>query len=103
MGINLATIGGKATIVEYSVSRTKSEHWNKMGHYFGYPQCCIDDFTAFARGEVKERTRYQMEFFRNAHGFIPCPSCAQKVLTGALTMNELLKHRQCPTAFPEES
>ena len=35
-------------------------------------------------------------------GFIPCPSCADKVLKGQLKLKDLIINRKCKKEFPKD-
>jgi hypothetical protein len=70
--------------------------YEDYGRYFGYPECCIAWFSAYAGSRL---TPKQSACHHN-RGFIPCPACAETV-TGD-TLHTLIADRQCPTPFPED-
>lgn len=72
-------------------------HWDFMGRYYGYPQCCIDWFTSTPIGRPLTN---QQELVHGNKGFIPCPSCAEKV--NQSTIDSLIRNRSCPNAYPKE-
>lgn len=83
-----------------NITLTKRKALTKIeeaGKYYGYPQCCIDSFskTAGAFGNPKGGEA------GNFTGFIPCPPCADKVLTGQKELNELITNRKCEEPFPK--
>lgn len=74
---------------------TREEFWFFTGKYFGYPECCIQDFLKRTR-KITLLTPDQ-ERVHNGHGFVPCPQCAAKVKDSA----ELIVDRKCTTPFPD--
>jgi hypothetical protein len=67
------------------------------GRYLGYPDCCIEAF-----GDVAIPFILRPEISRQAsfEGFLPCPSCAKKLLAGDITYNELINpNRKCSVPF----
>ena len=65
-----------------------------MGVYYGYPMCCMKAFCNFESDRDIAVHR--------CLGFLPCPSCADKVRAGAITLEGLIKDRICNTPFPNE-
>ena len=78
---------------EYLILENK-ELWIEKGHYFGYPECCIENFCT--RGF--ELTDEQEMVHKNS-GFIPCPECSKKIINGQKTLKSLIKNRVCPNEF----
>lgn len=78
----------------------------EYGKYFGYPQCCIDAFTARLERINKtgdfSLTRMQTDA-QNGQGFIPCNVCSSKILLGGIKISDLINNRICPTPYPVES
>lgn len=70
--------------------------FNVLGKYFGYPQCCIDSFIVLT-GSVNNPLGAKVG---NSTGFIPCPVCAQKVISEEVELKELIINRECPEPFP---
>lgn len=68
-----------------------------LGNYFGYPDCCIEDFCK--RPDASTITEVQRAV-HNGNGFIPCPSCAHKVLTGVTTIKKLIDPEKRKAARP---
>lgn len=70
----------------------------KLGKYYGYPQCCIDSFyrTMGALGNPQGAEA------GNFTGFIPCPTCANKVLNGQKKLKDLITNRKCKKPFPKD-
>jgi hypothetical protein len=56
--------------------RIRSSWWYACGIYYGYPECCVEQFSKDACNET-------VELYPEAPwigtGFIPCPACAQKI------------------------
>lgn len=72
----------------------------ELGRWFGYPECCIKWFMQsriIPFPNVIKLTKKQEEV-HGFRGFIPCPSCAEKVTHD--TLHTLIKNRQCPEDFP---
>lgn len=74
-----------------------------FGQYFGYPKCCIE---WFMDSRVHKTIPYALtetqQVVEEGEGFIPCPSCARKVLRERLQLSDLiLDSRICPTPYPQ--
>jgi hypothetical protein len=61
-------------------------HWYRMGHYYGYPQCCIDYFCqTMTPGSCQghntpEYITMACAKLRAKHkSFMPCPMCAKRI------------------------
>ena len=70
----------------------------KVGIDLGYPKCC-------AKGFVFDRPfeKYQLEAANlngKPTGFIPCRSCATKILNGEIKITDLIKNRKISAPFP---
>jgi hypothetical protein len=82
------------------------------GVFYGYPTCCIDHFitryekiktaATFEEGikECNNLTDNQEKF--TGTGFIPCPSCADRLVKENADPSTLIKNRACVTAFPDD-
>lgn len=70
-----------------------------LGNYFGYPECCIEDFCK--RPDASTITEVQRAV-HNGNGFIPCPSCAHKIITGVTTIQKLIdtEKRESDRPYP---
>lgn len=73
-------------------------NWDELGVYFGYPQCCITSFSV-TMGIVYNKLGKQAG---NETGFVPCPICAKRVLSGAIKLENLITNRECNTPFPHD-
>lgn len=69
------------------------EEW---GRYFGYPECCIKWFVEHAGTKLTT----SQNAVHGHRGFIPCPSCADKVTRE--TLHTLLVDRKCALPFPHD-
>lgn len=74
-----------------------------FGQYFGYPKCCTE---WFFQSRVLKVITYDLtdaqQLVHQGNGFIPCPSCARKVLRKDLEVEELISdERICPTPYPD--
>lgn len=71
-------------------------YWQAAGEFFGYPQCCIDEFINSASkregptGIRKEATDL---------GFVPCEKHSRELLAGTLTYDQLITDRLSPLPF----
>ncbi len=79
--------------------------FQEQGEYYGYPPCCIEWFT-FNRGlsfflmrEVTPLTSAQ-EAASDGKGFIPCPICAERIASGEIKIQDLIKNRQHHRPYP---
>lgn len=83
--------------------REMLEPWYYTGKFYGYPDCCIDDFVS--RIITEEYSDGMTEAQHQVHdgtGFIPCHSCATKIVNGETTLEGLIQNRQCSNPFPVE-
>jgi hypothetical protein len=75
-----------------------TEHILYNGLYFGYPQCCIDNFIHTYQ-RIKSRTDAQ-EKVHLSTGFVPCHEHALLILDGRTTLEALiLPTRKDPKPF----
>lgn len=60
--------------------------FRKYGHFFGYPECCIKQFVKDVKqimsGKKDPRTETQSELATLMNGYVPCPECAEKIMSG---------------------
>lgn len=82
------------------MSLLPDDYVQTAGEYFGYPQCCIDDFKS--RDTALTITPEQRKV-HNFVGFIPCPACTERILKGEITQAELITNRKCLTPFPADN
>ena len=76
--------------------------WVSRGLYFGYPTCCIYAFCNRFRGALKPLTSAQ-EKVHNYKGFIPCHKCSKKIVSGKITIKDLIsRKRKCPKPYPKD-
>ena len=73
--------------------------WRRIGHYFGYPACCIADFVTRAL-RLRAPSYFQALAAGNT-GFVPCPGCASAVVSGRFKLGELVRNRVCSAPFPQ--
>lgn len=74
----------------------KNAYWQAAGEFFGYPQCCIDEFIANA-SQLQEPTGTRKETAN--YGFIPCEKHSREILAGTLTHDQLITDRLSPLPF----
>lgn len=94
----------------------------RIGQYYGYPQCCIDDFfetadvdivTGCMRADYLQRRKdhnMRQEQLAQAgvnpkhlcdrSGFIPCRNHCQMVIDDKIQIKDIIVNRVCRTAFP---
>jgi hypothetical protein len=75
----------------------------EKGAYFGYPTCCIIYFMRRYNNNKSEVMAKKQHIPGNETGFLPCKSCAQRVLSGEITIAQLITNRECETAFPNDN
>lgn len=78
------------------------KHRNKfklLGKYYGYPDCCVDSFILSLQ---KPKSQYQINVHQGL-GFIPCDSCATKILNGETTIDQLIQNRIYKSPFPNNA
>lgn len=70
----------------------------KMGTYYGYPKCCINDFVLRTHNE--QETDTIQELAGRYTGYVPCVNCSEKIVSNKLSIEKLIKDRKCNTKFP---
>lgn len=75
------------------------DYYVAMGKHFGYPDCCINQFieTTGALGSSQERV-----VAADGTGFLPCDKHAKQILDGKIKLEDLIKHRQAKSPFPND-
>lgn len=70
----------------------------KLGKYFGYPNCCINEFM-----ECYEKGIPTSDFCKEAsyEGFVPCREHSKQIKNRAVNINDLIRNRICKKAFPD--
>jgi hypothetical protein len=76
----------------------------EIGEYFGYPPCCIQwqIDTLNSKDELKDPLNLMQKQINERFGFMPCPSCAEKVYKKEITISGLIQNRICKTPYPKE-
>ena len=77
-----------------------NNHLYYNGIHYGYPNCCIEWFVNnrdVLNGKHTQLTQ-QQEKVHNYSGFLPCPTCANKV--NKKTLRTLISNRLCSIPFP---
>lgn len=73
-----------------------------LGVYFGYPDCCIEEFVAF-QDDLGRKQSIQMDPKVHQHtGFIPCVKHCRQIKTGRLELEDLITNRVCRSRFPNQ-
>lgn len=73
-------------------------YFTAIGRYFGYPECCIEDFNSRENALTINEDQQKA----NSNGFIPCPACSKEIVEGKVTIDELIKDRIHPEKFPND-
>lgn len=73
----------------------------KYSNEYGYPSCCIHWFYNRMHNKIGTDLTYLQEKYCK-HGFIPCPSCAEKLETEKMKLHQLIieEKRTVDTPFP---
>jgi hypothetical protein len=81
-----------------------------IGEFFGYHQCCIDDYLKgeeeHGRGDLDRLTHFQLKYQRITKGrtsFMPCPTHAKQIVKNKLPLKTLVSNRICSVDFPMNS
>ena len=72
----------------------------KLGSYYGYPKCCINDFVM--RKHNNKESKPIQEFAGICTGYVPCLQCSEKIISKKLSLTELIKNRKCKKVFPRD-
>ena len=78
--------------------RKRIDSFDIQGIYFGYPQCCIDDFRKNVLSGIKMST---VNLKDNGTGFIPCNAHKTQIENGEITLEHLISNRYCKQSFPD--
>lgn len=74
-------------------------HFHTWGDYYGYPQCCIDEFVEDLKAGKSPGER---NLDGNYSGFIPCRAHTTQVLNKDIKLGDLIRNRTCDTEFPND-
>jgi hypothetical protein len=77
------------------------KYYYKVGSYYGYPKCCIDEFI-FTRIKMKIQVPEKLIKISNGSGFIPCLRCYIKIKNKNAQLKSLIKNRKCKLNFPHD-
>jgi len=74
----------------------------KLGEYYGYPKCCIDNFMENIRNCKPVNKLNFMDNYKAANntGFIPCDEHTRKILQKEVKLKDIIINRQCENKFP---
>ncbi len=77
-----------------------TDHLYYNGRYYGYPECCIEVFAETFGKHPRSRER---DIASQIVGYIPCSSCADKILDGTFRVEDLVSEvnsrRRCPKPY----
>ena len=75
----------------------KIDSQKKLGKYYGYPQCCIDQFVKETeKGIMSGKLR---NIPSNYTGFIPCDNHIEQIIRGVVKIEDLIQNRECNNKF----
>lgn len=79
-------------------SNTESDvkYWRAAGRFFGYPECCTEEFLKNAT-TMTRTTGIRAEAARE--GFVPCEKHSRELLDGTVKYEDLILNRLCPLPF----
>ena len=89
------------TSTSFASSTFSSNAFNQKGRYFGYPQCCIDQF--ITNFEKRVRIGAANKNAANGHGFIPCNVHSLQIINKQIKIEDLIHNRVCEKAFPNDN
>lgn len=79
----------------------QSDYFCKMGEYFGYPECCIDNFIKVNDGRFSNKNLHPMAAeISSKTGFIPCDKHADQLLNDEIKLEDLFDNRIHSLPFP---
>jgi len=70
--------------------------WASLGKYYGFPDCCIDEFVSFAVTGYPNRSK-KRKF--HGTGYVPCKHCDKHLSEQALA-DIINLRRTCTDDFP---
>ena len=77
-----------------------TDHLYSNGRYFGYSECCIAALVENFGKHNQSRERY---IASKIVGYVPCASCAEKIITGTVSIDDLVSEinsrRTCAYPF----
>lgn len=76
-----------------------------IGKYYGYPDCCIDEFTEtqFFQKKRLHPDIYDDEIMQLKNvkgGFLPCVKHMKMIINDEVTIKDLIYNRICETEYP---
>lgn len=73
-----------------------------LGKYFGYPECCINEFKKCCINKFRKSEHTKIKIPGNHTGFIPCEKCSLLVIKGEKKISDLITNRYCLREFPND-
>jgi hypothetical protein len=77
----------------------------KLGVYYGYPQCCIDNFVhkimnCCDRDRKTIKVLFKLNFMVSENsGFVPCNEHTSQIIKKKCTLKHLIANRECKQQF----
>lgn len=79
----------------------QNSRFTRFGVFFGFPSCCIQ---AFIKGETQQVMKNYPNLPSNGTGYVPCPSCALKVIDNwSAVQKEIQNRRTFSMPFPQDN
>ena len=78
----------------------------KIGEYFGYPKCCIDNFieNIMKCDNIKKRNiRKICVKAAGDDGFMPCIKHSEQILNNEINIKDVICDRKCEKPFPDDN
>jgi hypothetical protein len=66
----------------------------KYGDYYGYPDCCIKAFEDYFYQRIEFEQLSLVRQKTSLKGFIPCETCAKKILSKELNIAKLINAKR---------
>ena len=86
---------------------TCRDYYMRMGKYFGYPECCIENFIEHHYKNIHEKKWYEIKCWVKSDkvykayekigqfGYVPCDKHAQEIIDGKYKwVSEIFKNRE---------
>lgn len=87
-------------IISHCSQHLKNHNRDKVylrnGTNYGYPKCCIKEFCSQSPNDRTDNQKKSM-----SDGFVPCRKCADKIISGKVTLDMLIRKRKHKLPFPK--
>jgi hypothetical protein len=72
----------------------------ETGKYYGYPNCCINDFVLRMCND--QPCEPIQELAGKYSGYVPCIKCSKKIDLHRFSIEQIIKNRKCKSKFPSD-